>query len=142
LPETLHKEIPQQRDLAKALDPVAKLKQAARMLNCDLDHFRQVPRITKSDRDDRDLLVFSVWKACILANEKIGNLFGMTYSSISHIVKKVRSRMEKDRDLNLSKNVSEPAKNDLGNSPSRFDTIILVLCFVRNQFVPSRPNFS
>jgi hypothetical protein len=29
-----------------------------------------------------------------------------------------------ERALDLSKNVSEPAKNDLGNSPSRFDTII------------------
>jgi len=53
----------------------------------------------KADRDDRDLLVFSVWKTGILTNEKIGRLFGMTYSSISHIVRSVRLRMEKNRRL-------------------------------------------
>jgi hypothetical protein len=58
-----------------------------------------VSRITKAERDDRDLLVFSVWKTGILTNEKIGNLFGMTYSSISHIVKTVRVKIEEDRDL-------------------------------------------
>jgi len=99
LPEKPHKEIPQQRDLAKGVDPVVKLKEAARILDCDLDHFRQVPRITKAERDDRDLLVFSVWKTGLLTNEKIGRLFGMTYSSISHIVKTVRLRMEEERDL-------------------------------------------
>jgi len=42
---------------------------------------------------------FSVWKTGILTNEKIGRLFGMTYSSISHIVRSVRLRMEENRDL-------------------------------------------
>jgi REP-associated tyrosine transposase len=101
LPEKPHKEIPQQRDLAKDFDPVVRLKEAAKILDCDLDHFRRVSRITKSERDDRDLLVFSVWKTGILTNEKIGNLFGMTYSSISHIVKKARSRMAKDGNLEV-----------------------------------------
>jgi len=40
------------------------------------------------ERDDRDLLVFSVWKTDILTNEKIVRLFGMTYFSISHIVRR------------------------------------------------------
>ena len=99
LPEKPHKEIPQQRDLAKDVDPVVRLKEAAKILECDLNHFRQVPRITKSERDDRNLLVFSVWKTGILTNDRIGNLFGITYSSVSHIVKTVRLRIDKDRDL-------------------------------------------
>jgi REP-associated tyrosine transposase len=40
LPEKLHKEIPQQRDLAKDFDPVVRLKEAAKILDCNLDHFR------------------------------------------------------------------------------------------------------
>ena len=47
LPEKLHKEIPQQRDLAQCIDPDAKLKEAARLLDCDLDHFRQVSEYQK-----------------------------------------------------------------------------------------------
>ncbi|MDH3358581.1 MAG: transposase [Desulfobacteraceae bacterium] len=99
LPENLHKEIPQQRDLAKGIDPVARLRKAARMLDCDLDHFRRVPRITKADRDDRDLLVLSVWKTGVLTNNEIGRLFGMTYSSVSHIVRSAMQRMEKNNNL-------------------------------------------
>jgi len=99
LPEKPHKEIPQQRDLAKGIDPVVRLKEAAKILDCDLDHFRRVSRITKSERDDRNLLVFSVWKTGSLTNDDIGNLFGMTYSSVSHIVKTVRLKIEKDQDL-------------------------------------------
>lgn len=99
LPEKLHKEIPQQRDLAKGIDPIAKLKEAARMLDCDLDHLRQAPRIKKTDKDDRDLLVLSVWKTGVLTNDKIGRLFGMTYSSVSHIVRSVTLKMEQDNNL-------------------------------------------
>jgi len=104
LPETLHKEIPQQRDLAKGLDPVGKLKQAERMLNCDLDHFRRVPIITKSNRDNRDLLVFCVWKTGLLSNEEIGHLSGMTYSSVSHIVSSIRFRIKENRELKENSN--------------------------------------
>jgi len=99
LPEKLHKEIPQQRDLAKGTDPIDKLKEAARRLDCDLDHFSQAPRITKAHRDNRDLLVLSVWKTGMLTNDKIGRLFGMTYSSVSHIVKSLTLRMEQDNNL-------------------------------------------
>jgi len=99
LPEKLNKEIPQQRKLAKSFDPVAKLKQAARMLDCNFDSFRRAPRITKADRDNRDLLVFSVWKTGLLTNEEIGRLFGMTYSSVSHIVRSIRLRIKENREL-------------------------------------------
>jgi REP-associated tyrosine transposase len=99
LPEKPHKEIPQQRDLAKGINPAAKLKEVARMLDYDLDYFRQVPRITKADGDDRDLLVLSVWKTGVLTNDKIARLFGMTYSSVSHIVRSIRLRMQQDHSL-------------------------------------------
>ena len=46
LPEKPHKEIHQQRALAKHFDPVVRLKEAAKILDCDLDHFRRVSRIT------------------------------------------------------------------------------------------------
>jgi len=37
-------------------------------------------------KNDRDLLVYLVWKICRLPNEENGRLFGMTYSAISHIL--------------------------------------------------------
>jgi len=99
LPKKCHKEIPQQRDISKNIDPIATLKEAARLLDCDLSQFRRIPRISKADRDNRDLLVLSVWKTGFLTNNEIGNLFGMTYSSVSHIVKSIRLRMKGDHSL-------------------------------------------
>jgi REP element-mobilizing transposase RayT len=99
LPERLQKEIPQQRDMAKAIDIEGKLKEAAQILGCDLESYRQISRITKADRNDRDILVLSVWKTGLLTNEQIGSLFGLTYSSVSHIVKSIRLRIDQDGGL-------------------------------------------
>lgn len=99
LPDKLQKEIPQQRKLAKDIDISAKLGAAAIILGCDLEKLRQMPRIAKAGKDDRDLLVLSVWKTGLLSNDEIGSLFGMTYSSVSHIIKSIKMRIEQDDDL-------------------------------------------
>ena len=99
LPSILHKEIPQQRRLSKSIDPIQILNKAAQILDCNLNEYKRMPRILKADRANRDLLVLLLWKTGVLTNSEIGNLFGMTYSSVSHIVKTVRSRMLKNRSL-------------------------------------------
>ncbi|MCG7854207.1 MAG: hypothetical protein MIO92_16950 [Methanosarcinaceae archaeon] len=81
LSEKLHKDIPQKRELVKGVDPAVKLKEAVRILDCDLDCLRRSPRISKAERDDCDLLVFFVWKIGNLTNDKIGRVFGIMYSS-------------------------------------------------------------
>ncbi len=58
LPEKPHKDVPQQRDLAGGTNPIVLLNEAAQILDCDLNHFKQSIRISKSEKDDRDLLVF------------------------------------------------------------------------------------
>jgi len=58
-----------------------------------------MPRISKADKDNRDLLVLSVWKTGMMSNDEIGNLFGVTYSSISHIVKTIRIRLKEEDNL-------------------------------------------
>jgi len=96
LPENLHKEIPQQRNLAKDIDLEDRLREAASVLGCNLDSFRRMQRIPKAERDNRDLLVLSIWKTGVLTNDKIGSLFGMTYSSVSHIVRSIRLKIARD----------------------------------------------
>ena len=93
LPEKKHKEIPQQRAVARSFDPIVKLKEAARLLDCDLSRIKRMPRVPIADRDNRDLLVFSLWQIGTMTNDDIGSLFGMTYSSVSHIVTSIRLRM-------------------------------------------------
>jgi len=55
-------------------------------------------------RDDRDLLVYLIWKTCILTDEEAGRLFGMTYSAISHMLSSMRTRMQKEPDLRVKYN--------------------------------------
>jgi hypothetical protein len=46
MPNTIQKEVPQQRSLGRSLDPVNVVERAARNLNCDLDvvrHLRRIP---------------------------------------------------------------------------------------------------
>ena len=99
LPEKKHKEIPQQRAEARSFDPIVKLKEAARLLDCDLSRIKRMPRVPIADRDNRDLLVFSLWQIGTMTNDDIGSLFGMTYSSVSHIVTSIRLRMMQDPSL-------------------------------------------
>jgi len=99
MPEDIHKEIPQQRSLGRSIDPEQVLEKAAGVLSCDLDVIRHSRRIPKSIKNDRDLLVYLVWKTCRLSNEETGRLFGMTYSAISHILSSMRIRMQKETDL-------------------------------------------
>ncbi len=99
LPENIQKEMPQQRDMSKSANPIAQLKKSARLLDCDLDQLKQMPRISKADKDNRDLLVLSVWKTGMMTNDEIGKLFGTTYSSVSHIVKTIRIRMKEELNL-------------------------------------------
>ena len=99
MPNNFHKEIPQHRALGKSIDPEKVLEKAAGILNCDLDYIRHCRRIPKLLKEDRDLLIYLVWKICILSNEETGRLFGMTYSAISHILSSMRNRMKRDSDL-------------------------------------------
>ena len=99
MPNNFHKEIPQHRALRKSVDPGKVLEKAAGILNCDRDYIRYCRRIPKLIKDDRDLLVYLVWKISILSNEETGRLFGMSYSAISHILSSMRTRMQKDSDL-------------------------------------------
>ena len=99
LPDKFHQEIPQHRALAKSVDPKVVLGKAAKILNCDLNLMRHCRRVPKSMKGDRDLLVYLVWKTCTLSNEETGRLFGMTYSSVSHILSSMRTKMKKDSNL-------------------------------------------
>jgi putative transposase len=97
LPQVPHREIPQQKSMFKEFNPVSFLDMAAKMLNCDIGRFRQSSRISSSAKADRDILVYALWKTGILTNEKIGELFGVTSSSISHSVRSLSRKLEKDR---------------------------------------------
>jgi len=40
-----------------------------------------------TDKNKRDLIVYFLWNKGLMTNEKVGQLFNMSYSTISHCVK-------------------------------------------------------
>lgn len=99
MPEAAHQEIPQQKSLSREFNLSPILDKAAKILKIDLKRLQQSSRISAQDKDDRDLLIYALWKTGLMTNEKIGALFGVTYSSVSHSVKAVQLNLEKDRCL-------------------------------------------
>jgi hypothetical protein len=49
------------------------------------------------DKDKRDLILYSLWNKGLTINEKLGQLFNMGYSAISHCVKTFKDKMNKDK---------------------------------------------
>jgi len=56
--------------MGKSVDPEKLLNKAGKFLNYDLDFVRHSRRISRSIKDDRDLLVYLAWKTRMLTNEK------------------------------------------------------------------------
>jgi len=96
LPEKTDKEISSHRQSANSMDPDKILNNAARLLECDVNEFKKLPRVSSTQKEKRNLIIYLIWKTGLLTNEKIGAMFDLTYSSVSHSVKAVKFRMEKE----------------------------------------------
>ena len=46
-----------------------------------------------------DILIYLMWKAGSLSNNEIGQLFGVSYSAISHTTRSLKTRMRDDQAL-------------------------------------------
>ena len=91
--------IPQQGQMAKQVDPGLLLARAERILKCDVQHFIQGGRLRGEQKDNRDMLVYLLWRSGRLTNEQIGQLLGISYSAVSHAVKTLKERMQKNTKL-------------------------------------------
>jgi REP element-mobilizing transposase RayT len=96
LPSKLDSSMPHQTQLAKPPDTDAILQSAQRMFKCDVQHFVQTERVTGVDKEKRDLLVYLLWTAGGLSNAQIGHLFGISYSAVSHAVRSIKGKMQRD----------------------------------------------
>lgn len=99
LPSELDAAMPQQSQLATTVDLESFMVKAERKLKCDLKDFVRAGRLSGADKDKRDLLLYFIWQAGQLRNEQIGNLFGISYSAVSHIVRSFKAKLKKDQQL-------------------------------------------
>jgi chromosomal replication initiation ATPase DnaA len=99
LPPSAHDEMPQQKSLAREFNPLIFLAEASKKLKCDLNAMKVAGRVSATDKENRDLLIYMLWRTGTVTNSVIGEQFGITYSSVSHSVKSIRLKLEKDRHL-------------------------------------------
>jgi len=99
LSEKTHKEIPQQREVVRSVDEGRLLEQGAKLLNCDLKKLKKAQRLYGNNKENRDLLVYLLWERGVHTNQEIGSLFGLTYSSVSHIVKCLKAQIRDSKKL-------------------------------------------
>ena len=60
---------------------------------------RNAVRISKVDKERRDLLIYLLWDTELFTNYQIGNNLGLAYSTVSQIVGHVRQRLLENTEL-------------------------------------------
>jgi REP element-mobilizing transposase RayT len=96
MPKKPDKEISAHRQSAASLDPCKISDKAARLLDCNVEELKKLSRVSGSQKEKRDIIFYLIWQAGLLTNEKISAIFDLTYSSVSHSVKTVKSRMAEE----------------------------------------------
>jgi REP element-mobilizing transposase RayT len=99
LPSEPQPAITQQIEVAKHNNPIQILQKAQRILKCDVKRFKKSGRVSGVEKEKRDLMIYLIWKAGVLTNDQIGELFGLSYSAVSHAVKSFKVRMSQNHEL-------------------------------------------
>jgi hypothetical protein len=68
-------------------------------LKCNPEHFRKSKRISKTDKLNRDLLIYLLWQLGQQTNQQIGEKFGLTYSAVSQRISIFRALLIKNEAL-------------------------------------------
>jgi putative transposase len=99
LPEAPHKEIPQQKSLAKDVDVERALSQAATLLGCDVEEFRRGGRVSPQRSLERDLLLYVIRQMGVLTDHQLGGMFGLGYSAVSRRAGLFKAKLQENRAL-------------------------------------------
>ena len=99
LGENIKTELPQHNSMLREYEPEALLRRAAKILNFDIASAHEAKKISSVDKDNRDLLIYLLWRVGHLSNRAIGEYFGLTHSSISRRVKMISDRLSIDSEL-------------------------------------------
>ena len=92
-----HREIPQQRGMVGRINGESYLTRASELLGRDMSRIKRAQRLRGEEREDRDLLVYLLWQRGAFTNEEIGEFFGVSYSAVSHIVRRVRDELAQNK---------------------------------------------
>ncbi|MFC1811890.1 transposase [Thermodesulfobacteriota bacterium] len=96
---TPQSDLPQKVRLVKDINTETTLDKLAQALNCRVDKFRKSLRISNADKMNRDLMLYLLWNSGIFKNREIGELLGLSYSSVSRRAAMVRQSIQRDERL-------------------------------------------
>jgi REP element-mobilizing transposase RayT len=97
LPAVPHKEMPQQRKVARGLDPERLLEKAASFLGADLKRMKNSRKVPAQLVLDRDLMLYLVWQQGHQTNQQVGELFGLTHSAVSRRISIFKNLLHRDK---------------------------------------------
>ena len=93
-------ELPQQRQLFRADEPQQLIRKAAELLDFDIESIHGRKRLRSSDqKEQRDILIYLLWKTGRFSNQVLGSMLGLTYSAVSKVVGGLNERMRSDKTL-------------------------------------------
>lgn len=93
LSDKADKELPQLNSLLKEAEPEVLLEKCAKILGCDIKAYKKAARLSGEDRDKRDVLLYELWKTGKYSNSQMGELLGLSFSSVSRRVNHVKSTL-------------------------------------------------
>jgi putative transposase len=91
-----HKEIPQQKKVLRSMDLMGAAKHALGLLGREMGGYVPEHRVRGEIKEDRDLVLYVLWETGVFRNEEIGQVFGLSYSAVSHIVRDVKEQIKKE----------------------------------------------
>lgn len=91
-----HKEVPQQKQVMGSIDLREACKQALGALGREIEEYPLGHRVRGLKKEDRDLVIYALWERGVFKNEELGQVFGVSYSAVSHIVRGVKDQMKKN----------------------------------------------
>jgi len=96
-----HCEIPQQKGLVGRINIEKILNVGTEVFACDVEKLKG-RRLYGKEKRIRDLLVYFFWERGAYTNQEIGNIFGITYSAVSHTVNHLKRTLKSNNDLEKS----------------------------------------
>ena len=106
-----HKEIPQQKQVLGSIDLIGAAKQASGLLGREMGGYASGRRVRGAIKEDRDIVLYALWEMGVFRNEELGQVFGVSYSAVSHIIRDVKDQIKKDpRIRSKAKRVNSQSK--------------------------------
>ena len=94
-------ELPQHNSMFASVGSVELLRRASDILDCDSEVFKRSKKMSASEMEKRDFLIHFLRDTGRFTNRQVGAFFGLTYSSVSHRVRNLNSRMVSDKSLKM-----------------------------------------